>query len=58
MKHSYHNPPMPEAEQTNRGISGQPLQDSKNKPGDPHTGKQGSGETVNLDPTSRDDEGC
>ncbi len=48
----------PEADPRNRGVTGQDLDDSTNVPGDPHTGNPGSGGTVNLDPNSRDDEGC
>ena len=40
-----------------RGTSGQCLFDSTTPPGDPHTGKRGSGGDTNMDPKSRDDEG-
>ena len=50
---------MPDSCPENRGISGQPLCDSTNPPeGDAQAGTPGSGGEVNMDPRSRDDEGC
>mgnify|MGYP001824000513 CR=1 FL=1 len=51
-------PMTPEENPCNRGVTGQDLCDSTNQPGNPHTGRWVTTDTVNMDPRSRDDEGA